>query len=97
MSEQLRYFVVEVTRSPEAATNEHVQAQREFLEKLTEQGVLVISGPLSDTPNRGIGILKAVDLSAAQRIYAAAPLIAKGIAVFKIHPLEAAYGTILNA
>ena len=61
----MRYFLVEltVTGTIEEAT---LIAQRAFLQKMTEEGRLVLAGSLPDRPGRGAAILRAGSLEEAR-------------------------------
>jgi uncharacterized protein YciI len=90
-----QHFVVELTRTG-APTPQDIQDQQDFLANLAEEGSLILSGPLSDTPGRGMAILRAASRDEVNAVYQRVPFIARGLATYEVRALDAKYGTALK-
>ncbi|MDB5480874.1 MAG: hypothetical protein JWO83_1927 [Caulobacteraceae bacterium] len=85
-----RYFVVSLTFKRVASQDEGL-AQRQFLQDLVERDVLILAGPLADSPGHGLAIVRAGSLVEARTIYEGAPIIKKDIASWAIDEINVSY------
>jgi len=87
----MRYFLVEltVTGTIEEAT---LIAQRAFLQKMTEEGHLVLAGSLPNSPGRGAAVLRAGSLEEARAIYSEAPFVKAGLIDWDLGEFKVTYG-----
>src|ERR1700674_1789989 len=87
----MRFFLVEltVTGTIEEAT---LIAQRAFLQKMTEEGHLVLAGSLPNRPGRGAAVLRAGSLEEARAIYSEAPFVKAGLIDWVLGEFKVTYG-----
>ena len=87
----MRYFLVELTVTGTIAEATLI-AQRAFLQKMTEEGRLVLAGSLPDRPGRGAAILRASSLEEARAIYSEAPFVKAGLIDWMLGEFKVTYG-----
>ena len=87
----VRHFLVELTVTGTIAEPALI-AQREFLQKMTEEGRLVLAGSLPDKPGRGAAILRADSLEEARAIYSEAPFVKAGLIDWVLAEIKVTYG-----
>jgi uncharacterized protein YciI len=87
----MQYFLIELTVT---GTIEEVTliAQRAFLQKMTEQGHLVLAGSLPNRPGRGAAVLRAGSLEEARAIYSEAPFVKAGLIDWDLGEFKVTYG-----
>jgi uncharacterized protein YciI len=88
---RVRYFLVELTVTGTIAEATLI-AQRAFLQKMTEEGRLVLAGSLPDRPGRGAAILRAGSLEEARAIYSEAPFVKAGLIDWVLGEFKVTYG-----
>jgi uncharacterized protein YciI len=91
MEARVRYFLVELTVTGTIAEATLI-AQRAFLQKMTEEGRLVLAGSLPDRPGRGAAILRASSLEEARAIYSEAPFVKAGLIDWVLGEFKVTYG-----
>jgi uncharacterized protein YciI len=87
----VRHFLVELTVTGIIAEPALI-AQRAFLQKMTEEGRLVLAGSLPDKPGRGAAILRADSLEEARAIYSEAPFVKAGLIDWVLGEFRVTYG-----
>jgi uncharacterized protein YciI len=75
-------FAATMTDAEKAVWSEHA----ERLQRLLDEGVLILAGPTLGTVNTGIAVIEASDEEAARRIMTEDPTIASGIARGELRP-----------
>ena len=87
----MQYFLIEltVTGNIEEVT---LAAQRAFLQKMTEEGHLVLAGSLPNKPGRGAAVLRADSLEDARAIYSEAPFVKAGLIDWDLGEFKVTYG-----
>jgi uncharacterized protein YciI len=91
MEAGMRYFLVELTVTGTIAEAALI-AQRAFLQKMTEEGHLVLAGSLPDRPGRGAAILRADSPEDARAIYSEAPFVKAGLIDWVLSEFKVSYG-----
>jgi uncharacterized protein YciI len=91
MEAGVRYFLVELTLTG-TITDAALTAQRAFLQKMTEEGRLVLAGSLPDRPGRGAAILRAGSLEEARALYSEAPFVKAGLIDWILGEFKVTYG-----
>ena len=80
-------FAATMTDAEKAVWSEHA----ERLQRLLDEGVLILAGPTLGSVNTGIGVFEAPDEEAARRIVDEDPTIASGLARGELRPFRASF------
>jgi uncharacterized protein YciI len=80
-------FAATMTDAEQAVWSEHA----ERLQRLLDEGVLILAGPTLGTINTGIAVIEAPDEDAARRIMTEDPTIASGMARGELRPFRASF------
>jgi uncharacterized protein YciI len=80
-------FAVTMTDAEKAVWSEHA----ERLQRLLDEGVLILAGPTLGTINTGIAVIEAPDEETARRIMTEDPTIASGMARGELRPFVASF------
>jgi len=76
------------TALPEGERGQQMQKHLAFIRAQVEAGNFVLVGPITEENRlRGIAVIKADSLEAAQRIASADPLVQSGQLVVEVHPI----------
>lgn len=76
------------TALPEAERAQEIQKHLAYIRSQVEAGNFALVGPIrEETRLRGIAVIKADSLEAAQRIASADPLVQSGHLVVEVHPI----------
>jgi len=89
------HFLVELTLKG-ALLAEELEAQRAFLRRLTDEGVLLLAGVLPEVAGRGLAVLISGSLQSARDVYAQAPVVLAAKASVEIHALKLTAGAVLR-
>jgi uncharacterized protein YciI len=87
----MRYFLVELTVTGTIAEATLI-AQRAFLQKMTEEGHLVLAGSLPNRPGRGAAVLRAGSLEEARAIHSKALFVKAGLIDWDLDEIKVTYG-----
>ena len=77
-------FAATMTDDEQAVWAQHQQ----WLQRLLDDGVLVLAGPTLGRVNTGIGIFEAADEAAARAVVAADPVALSGFAAVELRPFR---------
>jgi uncharacterized protein YciI len=80
-------FAATMTEEEKAVWSEHADR----LQRLLDEGVLLLAGPTLGTVNTGIAVIEAPDEESARRIMTADPTIASGMARGELRPFRASF------
>jgi uncharacterized protein YciI len=80
-------FAATMTDAERQVWSEHA----ERLQRLLDEGVLVLAGPTLGTVNTGIAVIEAPDEESARQIMTADPTISSGIARGELRPFRASF------
>jgi uncharacterized protein YciI len=80
-------FAATMTDAERQVWSEHA----ERLQRLLDEGVLVLAGPTLGTVNTGIAVIEAPDEESARQIMTEDPTIASGIARGELRPFRASF------
>jgi uncharacterized protein YciI len=80
-------FAATMTEAERKVWSEHA----ERLQRLLEEGVLVLAGPTLGPVNTGVAVFEAPDEESAQRIMMEDPTISSGIARGELRPFRTAF------
>jgi uncharacterized protein YciI len=87
------HFLVELTlKGP--LTTEELDAQRAFLRRLTDDGVLVMAAVVPAVAGRGLAVVMADTLDDAMALYNAAPVVVSGKASVEVQALRITAGVL---
>jgi uncharacterized protein YciI len=87
------HFLVELTlKGP--LTAEELDAQRAFLRRLTDDGVLVMAAVVPAVVGRGLAVVMADTLEDAITLYNAAPVVVNGKASVEVQALRITAGIL---
>ena len=78
------HFGSTMTPEEEAAFGEHFG----YLQRLLDEGTLVLAGPTTGAKNTGINVFEAPDEEAARAIMEADPAIARGVCTGELRPFR---------
>ena len=92
----MAHFMVRIEFKAKASDADLLE-QRAFLEKITSDGTLLLAAILPEEPGKGVAIIQAASLDAANALYTGAPLAKKGIIAWSMSPLTLTYGSALGA
>ena len=77
-------FAATMTPAEQVTFGEHFA----YLQRLLEEGTLVLAGPTTGRVNTGISVFEAPDEAAAEAIMAADPAIAGGVCTGELRPFR---------
>jgi uncharacterized protein YciI len=80
-------FAATMTDAERAVWREHAQR----LQRLLDEGVLIIAGPTLGRVNTGIAVFEAPDEAAARKIVDEDPTVTSGIARAELRPFRASF------
>ena len=80
-------FAATMTDAEKQVGGEHAQR----LQRMLDEGVLILAGPTLGTINTGVAVIEAPDEETARRIMAEDPTIASGIARGELRPFRASF------
>ncbi len=80
-------FAATMTDEERRVWGEHA----ERLQRLLDEGVLIMAGPTLGSVNTGIGVFEAPDEATARRIVEEDPTIASGLARGELRPFRASF------
>jgi uncharacterized protein YciI len=80
-------FAATMTDAERQVWSEHA----ERLQRLLDEGVLVLAGPTLGTVNTGIAVIEAPDEESARQIMTEDPTISSGIARGELRPFRASF------
>jgi uncharacterized protein YciI len=80
-------FAATMTNAERQVWSEHA----ERLQRLLDEGVLVLAGPTLGTVNTGIAVIEAPDEESARQIMTEDPTISSGIARGELRPFRASF------
>lgn len=80
-------FAATMTDAEKQVWGEHAAR----LERLLDEGTLILAGPTLGSVNTGIAVFEAEDEAAARAIVAADPIAASGIAQLELRPFRASF------
>ena len=80
-------FAATMTDAEKQVWGEHAQR----LQRMLDEGVLILAGPTLGTINTGVAVIEAADEETARRIMTEDPTIASGIARGELRPFRASF------
>ena len=80
-------FAATMTDAEKQVWGEHAQR----LQRMLDEGVLILAGPTLGTVNTGVAVIEAPDEETARRIMTEDPTIASGIARGELRPFLASF------
>jgi uncharacterized protein YciI len=80
-------FAATMTDAERQVWSEHA----ERLQRLLDDGVLILAGPTLGTVNTGIAVIEAPDEASARRIMEEDPTLARGFARGELRPFRASF------